>query len=622
MKTTTAKHYWSLCKEIYSETDTRSAFEFPKWLQEFKNDRSSAEDAFIGLQAALLMILDKGEEVLKVYSQLTNEPEVNLQEYLATWSVMEKMIADPKPYSVLSSALTGLSEYLKFTGGVIKQLQTSEKYSSESLHSLVSEASKRDASFVTPIDIADYMQSWIEPSKGVHVYGLDGLGLLYAARRNGSARLVGDEFGKSTEYLMPNKLLNIYSESQTWFRTNEFINREFIDMECRFSLSETTAESLLINAARLDLPFFDVKANEGNKLKPEAGSLNHCLNAGYSKIVVLVSNHFLTAGKGVARNILDHCIKNGLTHVIQLPMGVLGFRSQQHSILIFEKQSSKTEIKFIDYSDTQNIKVSEKGFGSPRRAFSLKVASTDAIQRTNVVPVSELDNYGKTFGKRKKLLSFEAGQFSEVDALAGLRQKCTFMRIHQFMDVFRSHHIEENSDSDRSEFTEIGASSISEFGWITGGRTRTCPTSSLERRQAQVLRDKDIVLCFRGSPDSFGKVGLYRSQKGEIAIPNQSFVILRQKSEIPEGALKPELLIWWLNSTVAQNYLKLKSISPDVMRISPRDIDELEVPIGPVGYLAVENSKVEILNDSLNKISALSTQIVSLQATAWNWSEE
>ena len=107
MKTTTAKHYWSLCKEIYSETDTRSAFEFPKWLQEFKNDRSSAEDAFIGLQAALLMILDKGEEVLKVYSQLTNEREVNLQEYLATWSVMEKMIADPKPYSVLSSALTG-----------------------------------------------------------------------------------------------------------------------------------------------------------------------------------------------------------------------------------------------------------------------------------------------------------------------------------------------------------------------------------------------------------------------------------------------------------------------------------------------------------------------------------
>ena len=29
------------------------------------------------------------------------------------------------------------------------------------------------------------------------------------------------------------------------------------------------------------------------------------------------------------------------------------------------------------------------------------------------------------------------------------------------------HHIEENTDPDRSEFTEIGASSISEFGWIT-----------------------------------------------------------------------------------------------------------------------------------------------------------
>lgn len=617
MKTTTAKHYWSLCKEIYSETDTRSAFEFPKWLQEFKNDRSSAEDAFIGLQAALLMILDKGEEVLKVYSQLTNEREVNLQEYLATWSVMDRLIADAKPFSVLSSALTGLSEYLKFTGGEVKQITSNEIYSSESLHSLVAEASKRDASFVTPIDIADFMQSWIEPDSGVHVYGLDGLGLLYAARRNGSARLVGDEFGKSADYQIPKKILDIYSESQTWFRANEFINREFIDMECRFSVSHAPAESLLINAARLDLPFFDSKSNEGKKSQSEAGLLNHCLKAGYSKIVVLVSNHYLTAGQGVARNILDHCIKNGLTHVIQLPMGVLGFRSQQHSILIFEKQSLKTEIKFVDYSDTQNIKASEKGFGLPRRAFSLNVASQGAVQRTTVVPVSELDNYGKTFGKRKKLLSFEAGQFSEVDALASLRQKCTFMRIHQFMDVFRSHHIEENTDLDRSEFTEIGASSISEFGWITGGRTRACPTASLDRRQAQVLRDKDIVLCFRGSPDSFGKVGLYRAKKGENAIPNQSFVILRQKNECPQNALSPELLVWWLNSQYAQNYLKLKSISPDVMRISPRDIDEMEVPIGPETFLEVERSRVAIVNHALKQISVLSAQIVALQDKAW-----
>lgn len=617
MKTTIAKHYWNLCKELYLETESRRKFEYPEWLKAFKNDQSNAQDAFIALQAALLMILDKGEEVLDSYSQLTSEREVNLQEYLETWAVMDRMIAEPKPYSVLSSALKGLSEYLKFTGGEIKQLTTDEQYSSESLHSLASEASKRDASFVTPIDIAEFMQSWIEPAKGVHVYGLDGLGLLYAARRKGYARLVGDEFGKTTDQVMPKKLQDIYSESQTWFRANEFVNREFIDMEWLFSQSQTSAESLLINAARYELPFFDSTAIENNQSKSEAGLLNHCLNAGYSRIVVLVSNHFLTAGKGVARNILDHCIRNGLTHVIQLPMGVLGFRSQQHSVLIFEKYSSKKEIKFIDYSDTQNSKVSEKGFGLPRRAFSLKVAFEEGIQQTNVVPVSELDNYGKTFGKRKKLLSFEVGQFSEVDALAELRHKCTFMRIHQFMDVFRSHHIEENTDQDRSEFTEIGASSISEFGWITGTRTRTCPTASLDRRQAQVLRDKDIVLCFRGSPDSFGKVGLYRFKKDEIAIPNQSFVILRQKTECPEDALSPELLAWWLNSSYAQNYLKLKSISPDVMRISPRDIEEMEVPVGPAHFLSMEASKVKELTEALERIALLKTQILDIQVKAW-----
>jgi hypothetical protein len=97
---------------------------------------------------------------------------------------------------------------------------------------------------------------------------------------------------------------------------------------------------------------------------------------------------------------------------------------------------------------------------------------------------------------------------------------------------------------------------------------------------------------------------------------------LRQKNECPQDALSPELLVWWLESPYAQDYLKLKSISPDVMRISPRDIGEMEVPIGPHGFLQAEIYKVTAVNDSLKQISVLSAQIVSLQATAWDWKDQ
>lgn len=618
MKTTIAKHYWDVCKDAFLEESNRKAFEFPDWLRAFKNGKDNAEEAFIGLQAALLMLLHRPGSVLQSYTQLSTDFEPELHEYLYTWSVVERLNNESQPYSAVGSALAQLSEYIKFLGGPPKQLDTTEKYTSAALHALVSEASQRDAAAVTPIDVADFMNSFVQEGKNVHVYALDGLGLLHAMRHSGKAQLVGDEFGRTLDRVMPTPLVDVYTEAQTWFRTAEFVNREFVDLEWRFGQEEVSSDVLLVNAARIEHPFFDTNELEEEKTSPGAGALNHCLKAGYSQVVVLVSNHFLTAGQGLARKLLNHCINYGLTRVIQLPMGVLGFKSKQHSLLVFEKQGRAREIEFSNFADAQNTKVPEKGFGLPRRACALKMPLDRAAHHTTSVPISEIDSYGKTFGNGKKLLSFEAGQFSKLDALAPLRGKCTFMQVHDFMEVFRAHHIEEDGDVDRTTVTEIGVASITQFGLVSGGRHWSCSTSALDKRRAQVLQEKDIVLCFRGSPDSFGKVALYRPRAGETAVPNQSFVILRAKNDGLDLPLTPELLVWWLNSHYAQEQLRLKSISPDVMRISPSDIGALEVPVGPSAFIASEQAKAaQVLAESL-QIEQISTRITSVQGSAWD----
>ena len=371
-----------------------------------------------------------------------------------------------------------------------------------------------------------------------------------------------------------------------------------------------------MNAANEDVPFLN--ADQDND--QVAGSLNNCLTAGYKKVVVLVSNHYLTAGRGMADQILSFCLQHGLKKVIQLPMGVLGFKSQQHSVLVFEKEKNTASVEFVDLSAESNTRAATKGFGEPRRARVLKSNGdgywSPSYQSTSAsVNVSELSK--RTHSRNKKLLSFEVGQFLNVDTLQQLRATYTFIKIQEFMDVFRAHHIEETGEDHRVNYVEVGASSISELGWIGLGRTKECAASALDKRNAQILQDKDIVLCFRGAPDSFGKAGFYRKETNEISMPNQSFVVLRMKENKVDKAPPPELVMWWLRSAYAQDYLKHKSISPDVVRVAPKDIGGMEVPCGPDHLIAAELEKIQVMNEALVKIHHLRQEVVTLEMQAW-----
>ena len=616
MKKSIAKHYYELCEHAYKETEQRRAFEYPEWITSIKNDKTIAQATFVAMQSALLMLAHKKGEVMNDYPPMKEYGDLSLANYFAKW--LEKDAANEKPetYSPLRSANENLERYAKYVQSNFKEIETTEKYSRKSMHELVTEALQREAACVTPMDVADFMLLQAGKAERVDVYAVDGLGLLYSAREKTRAGIVGEDFGKGGVRIWPASLQTINKDSLTWFRNQEFANKQFLDLEWKFGEYTSQGDVLLVNAAKADMPFLN--ADEEND--QQAGSLNSCLTAGYKKVVVLVSNHYLTAGRGLAEQILNFCVKHGLKKVVQLPMGILGFKSQQHSVLVFEQGGNTESVEFIDLSSEENTRAAPKGFGLPRRAKVLKSngdeywgPSYQSISAT--VEVNSLRKNSRSGSK--KLLSFEVGQFLKTDPLKELRNTYTFMKLQEFMDVFRSHHIEETGEAVRVDYVEIGASCISELGWIGKGRKRESAATALDKRKAQILKDKDIVLCFRGAPDSFGKAGFYRKLGKEIAIPNQSFVILRAKEDGIANAPTPELVMWWIRSVYAQEYLKQKSISPDVVRVAPKDIASMEVPYGPDHLIGAEMKKIQEMNETLIKVHELKQVIAKLESEAW-----
>lgn len=613
-----SKELYEFCARAYRATTSREAFSYPDWIASLKRDAEAARVAHVCVQSAVLSMM-KNPDINGQLDGMTFANGVLPADYLGTLFVV-RQLSGAGPAELLAPALNGLSEYLRFEGNFDSLPRwTPGDGTPNPLHALATEAAGRSASAVTPVDVVKFMMQQAQTTQ-VHAYALDGLGLLYGVNGVEKAWAVGNEFRTVSEYVCPAPLVHTLEDSRVRFDAPEFANRVFLDLEQTVRAPNPSPEALLVNAARQELPFYpSARGEDDEDLSANAGLLNQCLSAGYERVVVLVSNHYLTAGRGRAEKILRHCLQHGLLKVIQLPMGLLGLRSQAHSLLVFGRAANHDQVEFVDLMDDELTVSPPKGFGQPRRARQLKFGSAVQPSKKNPVSVQTLleKKQGQGKAKARKMLSFEVGQFSQVDAFGALRGRYEFMRLGAFMEVFRSHHIAETGEVQRTHYCEIGANNISAEGWISLGKLKDCPIESLERRQAQVLKDQDLIVCFRGSPDSYGKVGMYRHQPDVQAVPNQSFVILRRKDDAPENAPSPSVVMWWLKSQYGQSYLQQKAIAPDVMRVAPRDIDALEVPCGPTALLDEEIKRLMRAEIASQKINELRTEVASLLEQAW-----
>jgi hypothetical protein len=601
------KHFF-YCEQAYTDTQSHRPLKYPDWIQALKAGKQSAKTAHLCLQAAVLSLLNRKATVYR-----SIEGDVPPNDLIRRLALICDQHTDDA--HLMGQVFIGLRDAVRLRGELDELHSVAyDGQELDPLHALSSQAAEQSAAAVTPAEVVKFMAQLAQTNR-MHAYALDGLGLIYGAP-NHQMHVVGDEFRSGSQLVLPAVLDEVFTNAHIWFKPAEFANRAFLELEKLTQSPEPKADSLLVNAARLEFPFYP-RELEDEDMSEQAGVLNPCLSAGYTRVVVLVSNHYLTAGRGRAANILRYCLQHGLEQIIQLPLGVLGLRSQAHSILVFCPGKVHQRLDLTDLSDKAHRRAARKGFGRPRRAFELVAEISSPRAQSFSVSVDSLLQRCSGEGQARRMVSFEVGQFSQEDPLLELRGTYDFSRFSKLLDVFRSHHIVETGDQRRARYSEIGASNITPEGEVMLGKEKDCAEDALGRRKAQILQDGDIILCFRGAPDSFAKVGLYRHKPGVRAVPNQSFVIIRRKTNPAGEAPAPALILWWLKSTYAQSYLKKKAIVPDVMRIAPRDIAALEMPCGPPHLIARELETLEIVGKIMQKVSEYKNELAQLSHSAW-----
>ena len=598
-------------ENAHSESVQYKAVCYPKWVSKAKTakQREVLKELYVSLETAVLELASRDENCERRLKKVNkDETIVEVINRLENRIKVDGICSHIDP---LYDAIQGVKEIIKRGVGD----DGCQRSHFETLHQLALQANRKSALVVTPVDVVEVMVSLTKTDQ-VHCYEKDGLGLIYGTKTETQTMMVGEEFKQETKDKTREKMKEV-TEATLILEYESVVQEMYARLEDYCAPAKIKSPTLLVNASRDGMPF-------GQKAEPaelnEDGTLNQCLEAGYERVVALVTNDYLTAGKGKAEEILKYCMSKGLKEVIQLPMGLLGMRTQAHSILVFESMLNNGRVLFKDWSSNKLVQPATKGFGVARRAFMMRTNWQELVGQHGVeyeVDIQKhLDKLNKSRPPRK-LVSFEVGQFSNRDSFTVLRSEYEFKRINQLMNVFRSHHIEETGSKQRVKFNEVGASSISDYGQIeVSSEEQTCPEESFERRKAQVLKDGDLVVCFRGSSETFGKVGIYKKIKGQIAIPNQSFVILRSKEDHDQN-MTNRMMWWWLRSEMAQNYMKQAAITQNVVRISPKKIAEMEIPIGPDEKLQKELERCEKAIQISEEIKRLRNEVLALRSDAW-----
>ena len=486
------------------------------------------------------------------------------------------------------------------------QLRESKKANSV-IEEVICQGFDRDGAIFTPKDVSIFMGrlAGIE-NECVDIYCNYGAGLFFgnSIQNADRIRLVGNEVA-DRENLWPRQFperLNVaYKEAEFSFNRSAVFERMLTELEWATSdRAEQKSNSLLVNAALNELPFYE--SLEGGLA---SDSLDHLLKAGYKKVVVLVPNAYLSGGRGIAnsQNIFQHCVSMGLTGVIQLPMGVIGAVHEAYSILEFEprKRSVKIDFRDIDFgveSDPARLyQRAERGFGLPMRRNELNLSAITLEggmpqASRNVRSVEDVLSHGISNQSRsKQLVSFEATRFIEQKGFQEIFPNLQFAPLSDLVNIYRVQHMQSALPEDGIEYVEIGGSEIGPFGNIESGIKKYIHESSRDRLNQATLEQGDVILCIRGS---VGKVALMGAERSSMPIaPNQSFVKLTFKKKPKENEINPDLLFWWLNSTLSKELIASKALSQGVPRLARMDVANLLVPVGPWDVLAKEYKKYD-----------------------------
>ena len=499
------------------------------------------------------------------------------------------------------------------------------------MYEVVCQGFDRDGAEFTPLDVSELMARLAYfQENSVDVYADHGIGIYLSIKykKNTKVNLVGDEDNNQHQNKKFTERLDFaYKLAEAAIDRNSLLERMLVELEWAINYDYQRSTTLLINAAKQELPFFRGDNNSGI-----TGNLNHLFDRGYKKVIALVSNNYLNGGRGLinSETVFKYCVQKGLKVVIQLPMGSIGAAHEAYSILIFEPEIKTVEIDFraMNFGPPDDpsklFQPAERGFGKPMRKVALILKNiTDnglmaQVDRSilSLEDVFQRDSAQfRKIRKNFKLVSFEANRFIDTKLPTHILNKFEFEKLSKLVRIYRVQHMQLGTHESGIRYLEIGGNAIDQFGnldvrYLTEKYTDSISSNRLEKAS---LKQGNIIFCIRGS---VGKVALIKDNLNYTIAPNQSFVIMEIKLE--KSIIKPELLFWWLNSKVVQDYIKSNVVSAGVPRLSIFDVYDIPIPVGPSHKIEEELKKYYKWFEENLEFNKLKDQIEELSLRAFN----
>jgi len=542
-----------------------------------------------------------------------------------------RSISKTNSQNLLQEMLIELSEVYSKTLEVAKEVvieirNTKNLY--EIMYELICQGFDRNGAMCTPSDISELMVRIGGGSNiSMDVYADYGYGLYLAAKQSTKTKinLIGDEKTEnSNERILSERLDVAYKQAGIAIDRHSLLERMLVELEWVLNYDYQRSEVLLINAAKNELPFFELREDPSIK-----GSLNHLLGLRYKKIIVLVPNAYLNGGRGLinSQEIFKYCISRGLKTVIQLPMGSIGATHEAYSLLTFEPQivTKSIEFKVMDFGPekdpTRLYQPAERGFGKPLRQVELNLKAISqsgeiSKARSSSVSVDEIlkPNGPQLINNKRKsrLVSFEASRFIKSELPKNIKEKFEFGRLADFVKIYRIQHMQLGTPEYGIEYLEVGGNDINQFGKFNLSELpkKYIDINSKGRLERAELNSGDLILCIRGS---VGKIALIDETEKMTIAPNQSFVKLTLINKTSN--LSPQFIYWWLSSKTAKEYIESKILSVGVPRLSILDVADIPIPIGPKEKIDIE---LERYQEWESKVKELIKKIKEAQKMSLN----
>lgn len=298
--------------------------------------------------------------------------------------------------------------------------------------------------------------------------------------------------------------------------------------------------------------------------------IRHLLAQVNGRIVAVVSKALLY-GAGSERQLREHLVETGLVEaVISMPAGLCTHTSLPVVILVLNTAQPSKLVRFVnaDHDDFRTV-------GAKRKAsltnLDKLIALVDSSEQTEMAAsVSSATIAANDY-------NLEASRYildDKARRLAAVFKEHTFVPLAEHFEIIRPR--QHATASSGPNVFEVQTLDLPEFGYLTQASKEALFDLESPKANTYFLRDKDILLSFRGA---IGKVAIAKDAPpaGEDGwIAGQSFVILRAGEQ---AKYPPEALVVYLRSQIGQALLNRIAVGATMASIQLSALKELEIPI-------------------------------------------